>query len=158
MKRSSILLTVLSLIVAIVYFAAAELGLSLASLHSNVTAVWPPTGIAIASLLIFGRRIWPGIFVGALAANFTNFHPGWFFVRHRNRKHIRSAHSVLASGKSERLAPVWSFNGDASRTSLRTCRALFGKYGESLAPEINKSILSAVTSKRCLATARKNGC
>ena len=38
-------------------------------LHSNVTPVWPPTGIAIASLLIFGRRVWPGIFLGALAAN-----------------------------------------------------------------------------------------
>ena len=58
-----------SLIVALVYFGGAELGLSLASLHSNVTAVWPPTGIAIASLLIFGRSVWPGIFVGALAAN-----------------------------------------------------------------------------------------
>jgi PAS domain S-box-containing protein len=57
------------LLVAIVYFAGAELGLSLASVHSNVTPVWPPTGIAIASLLIFGRQIWPGIFIGALAAN-----------------------------------------------------------------------------------------
>ena len=69
MKRSSIPPAVLSVIIAIVYFAAAELGLSLASLHSNVTPVWPPTGIAIASLLIFGRRIWPGVFAGALAAN-----------------------------------------------------------------------------------------
>ncbi|HJS24618.1 MAG TPA: MASE1 domain-containing protein [Pyrinomonadaceae bacterium] len=59
----------LSLLVAIVYFLAAELGLSLATLHENVTPVWPPTGIAIASLLIFGSRVWPGIFVGALAAN-----------------------------------------------------------------------------------------
>src|SRR4030095_14942305 len=59
----------LSLLVATVYFAGAELGLSLASAHENVTPVWPPTGIAIASLLIFGRRVWPGIFLGALAAN-----------------------------------------------------------------------------------------
>jgi len=59
----------LSLLIAIVYFAAAELGLSLASVHQNVTPVWPPTGIAIASLLIFGGRVWPGVFVGALAAN-----------------------------------------------------------------------------------------
>src|SRR5215204_1313049 len=69
MKRSSIPPAVLSVIIAIVYFAAAELGLSLASLHSNVTPVWPPAGIAIASLLIFGRQLWPGIFVGAFAAN-----------------------------------------------------------------------------------------
>ena len=59
----------LILIIAVVYFAAAELGLSLASVHSNVTPVWPPTGIAIASLIIFGRRVWPGVFLGALAAN-----------------------------------------------------------------------------------------
>jgi len=59
----------LNLFLAVVYFAAAELGLSLASLHSNVTPVWPPAGIAIASLLIFGPRLWPGIFAGALAAN-----------------------------------------------------------------------------------------
>lgn len=59
----------LSLLVAIVYFAGAELGLSLATLHQNVTPVWPPTGIAIAALLIFGSRVWPGVFIGALAAN-----------------------------------------------------------------------------------------
>jgi PAS domain S-box-containing protein len=69
MKRRSILPVSLNLVVAIVYFAGAELGLSLASLHQNVTPVWPPTGIAIASLLIFGRQVWPGIFLGALAAN-----------------------------------------------------------------------------------------
>ena len=59
----------LILIIAIVYFAAAELGLSLASVHTNVTPVWPPTGIAIASLILFGPRMWPGVFLGALAAN-----------------------------------------------------------------------------------------
>jgi len=59
----------LNLFLAVVYFAAAEVGLSLASLHTNVTPVWPPAGIAIASLLIFGLRLWPGIFVGALVAN-----------------------------------------------------------------------------------------
>lgn len=57
------------LLLAVVYFAAAKLGLSLAALHSNVTPIWPPTGIAIAALLIFGRHVWPGIFLGALSAN-----------------------------------------------------------------------------------------
>jgi PAS domain S-box-containing protein len=68
-KRGPLLQIGLSLLIAIAYFAAAELGLSLASVHENVTPVWPPTGIAIASLLIFGRRVWPGVFLGALAAN-----------------------------------------------------------------------------------------
>ena len=69
MKRSSLAPIGLSLLIAIVYFGGAELGLSLASLHQNVTPVWPPTGIAIAALLIFGGRVWPGVFIGALAAN-----------------------------------------------------------------------------------------
>lgn len=70
MKRRSLLPPLgRSLLVAIVYFAGAKLGLSLATLHANVTPVWPPTGIAIASLLIFGPRVWPGVFIGALAAN-----------------------------------------------------------------------------------------
>jgi len=75
MKRSQLAPIGLSLIVAVVYFAGAELGLSLASVHENVTPVWPPTGIAIASLLIFGRRVWPGIFLGALAANLPTHIP-----------------------------------------------------------------------------------
>jgi signal transduction histidine kinase len=69
MKRLPVLLIAQILLLAVVYFAAAKLGLSLASLHKNVTPVWPPTGIAIASLLIFGRRLWPGVFLGALAVN-----------------------------------------------------------------------------------------
>ena len=56
-------------IVASVYFAAAKVGLSLAVVHSNVTAIWPPTGIAIAALLIWGLRVWPGILIGAFAVN-----------------------------------------------------------------------------------------
>ena len=69
MKRPALRPIGLSLLVAIVYFAGAKLGLSLATLHENVTPVWPPTGIAIASLLIFGARVWPGVFIGALTAN-----------------------------------------------------------------------------------------
>jgi PAS domain S-box-containing protein len=56
-------------IVTVAYFLAAELGLSLASVHTNVSPVWPPTGIAIAALLILGRRLWPAILIGAFLAN-----------------------------------------------------------------------------------------
>ena len=71
MKRWSLPPFGLNLLIAIVYFAGAELGLSLATLHQSVTPVWPPTGIAIAAMLIFGGRAWPGVFIGALAANLT---------------------------------------------------------------------------------------
>ncbi len=56
-------------LVAAVYFAAAELGLSLAFVAEQVTAVWPPTGIALAAVVLLGPRIWPGIALGAFLAN-----------------------------------------------------------------------------------------
>jgi len=57
---------VLWLLLASVYFLSAQLGLSLAFVQVNTSPVWPPTGIAIAALLYFGLRAWPGIFLGAL--------------------------------------------------------------------------------------------
>jgi len=57
-------------ILAAAYFAAAEVGF--ASFDARrVTLVWPPAGIALAALLIWGGRLWPGIAAGALLANLT---------------------------------------------------------------------------------------
>lgn len=62
---------------AAVYFVAAKLGLSLAFATAQVTTVWPPTGIAIAALLMFGGRLWPGVLLGAFLANVTANEPPW---------------------------------------------------------------------------------
>ena len=59
------------LLIAATYFAAAKLGLTLAFLNASTTAVWPPTGIALAAMLLRGPRVWPGIFLGAFLANAT---------------------------------------------------------------------------------------
>lgn len=56
-------------LLAFVYWIAARLSLTLALVHGQVTPVWPPTGIALVAILIFGRRVWPAIFVAALAVN-----------------------------------------------------------------------------------------
>ena len=62
-------------LLAAVYFGAAKLGLTMAFVAEQVTAVWPPTGIALAALLVFGYRIWPGIVLGAFLANATANEP-----------------------------------------------------------------------------------
>jgi diguanylate cyclase (GGDEF)-like protein len=56
---------------AVVYFGAGKLGLQLAYVHASATAVWPCTGIAIAAMLVYGYRVWPGILVGAFFVNVT---------------------------------------------------------------------------------------
>src|SRR2546422_726743 len=56
-------------VVALAYWLAALVSLRLALVHGQVTPIWPPTGIALVAILVFGRRVWPSIFLGALAVN-----------------------------------------------------------------------------------------
>jgi integral membrane sensor domain MASE1 len=65
------------LLVALAYVVAAKLGFTLAFATKQVTAVWPPTGIALAALLLWGYRVWPGIWVGAFASNALSSEPIW---------------------------------------------------------------------------------
>ena len=62
---------VLMVVLAAVYFGAGKFGLRLAFLNQSASAVWPPTGIALAAVLLFGYRIWPGIWLGAFLVNIT---------------------------------------------------------------------------------------
>ncbi len=55
--------------IALAYLLTAKLGLLLAFDHTNATAVWPPAGIALAACLLFGYRVWSGVFLGAFLAN-----------------------------------------------------------------------------------------
>jgi PAS domain S-box-containing protein len=58
-------------LLAVAYFAAAKLSLLLAIPPGYATAVWPPSGIALAALLLGGTALWPGVWLGSVAANLT---------------------------------------------------------------------------------------
>ncbi|MGP4844827.1 CHASE domain-containing protein [Marinobacter sp. 1Y8] len=57
----------------IVYCVIAHLSLQLSFAATNVSPVWPPSGIAIAALLIMGPRYWPVIAAGAWLVNAIGF-------------------------------------------------------------------------------------
>jgi serine phosphatase RsbU (regulator of sigma subunit) len=57
------------LVLAAAYYGAAKLGLSFAFATESVTAIWPPTGLALAALVLGGYRLWPGVAIGAFLAN-----------------------------------------------------------------------------------------
>lgn len=59
------------LLLAAVYIAVGKLGLRLAFAYPSATPVWPATGLALAAFLLFGRRVWPAILVGAFIVNYT---------------------------------------------------------------------------------------
>ncbi|TFG58400.1 MAG: hypothetical protein E4H36_15400 [Spirochaetales bacterium] len=63
------------LCLAVVYHLAARLGLKLAYEQVNTSPVWPPTGIGLAALLLFGLKLWPGITAGVLIGSLVNGAP-----------------------------------------------------------------------------------
>ena len=58
-----------AVLLALVYYGAARLGLRYASIGRSISLVWPPTGIAFAALVLLGFRYWPGVALGAFLAN-----------------------------------------------------------------------------------------
>lgn len=57
------------LVLAAAYVVAGRIGLSIPYLGAFITLVWLPTGIAVAALVRWGVRMWPGVALGALAVN-----------------------------------------------------------------------------------------
>ncbi len=61
------LLQILGLTIA--YFVSGKIGTFLAIPPGYATAIWPPSGIALAGILLYGYRVWPGILLGSLLVN-----------------------------------------------------------------------------------------
>ena len=80
------------------YFIAGKLGLMLASLHASASPVWPPAGIALAAILLFGYRVWPAIFVGAFLVNFTT------------AGNVATSFAIASGNTLEALAGAWLVN------------------------------------------------
>ncbi|MFD1658974.1 MASE1 domain-containing protein [Streptomyces caeni] len=80
--------------VAALYYGSARLGLLQHLVRGQVTPLWPPTGIALAGLLLLGPWVWPGIAIGAFLVNIT-LGP--------------SVPAVLAITVGNTLAPVGSY-------------------------------------------------
>jgi signal transduction histidine kinase len=59
--------------IACAYFLFGLLGLELTVPPTQAAAIWPPAGIALASMLLYGNRVWPGIFLGNFCIS------GWTF-------------------------------------------------------------------------------
>lgn len=56
-------------ILAAIYVVVARLGLQFDPVSRFATLIWPPTGVALAALVLFGQNLWPGVALGAAVAN-----------------------------------------------------------------------------------------
>jgi PAS domain S-box-containing protein len=75
-------LTTLTRVVILIalYFLGGLLGKQASFLSGSVALVWPPAGIALAAILLFGYRFWPGVALGAVLFSFMNGMPLGFFT------------------------------------------------------------------------------
>src|ERR1700738_1496158 len=53
------------------YFVLAKIALALALIHPSASTIWPPTGFALAAIVLWGYRTWPAIFLAAMIVNAT---------------------------------------------------------------------------------------
>ncbi len=103
----------LALALALVYFGSAKLGLTLAFSNESVTAIWPPTGIALAALVLWGRGLWPGILLGAFLANVTTDVP------------VYTAAGIAVGNTLEAVVGAWLLERVGFRPTLLRLRDLF---------------------------------
>src|SRR5437016_52442 len=64
-----------ALALAAAYFVVAKTGLRYATIGPSISPVWPPTGLAVAALVLLGPGYWPAILLGAFLANATTSIP-----------------------------------------------------------------------------------
>ena len=103
----------LALALALVYFGSAKLGLTLAFSNESVTAIWPPTGIALAALVLWGRGLWPGVLLGAFLANVTTDVP------------VYTAAGIAVGNTLEAVVGAWLLERFGFRPTLLRLRDLF---------------------------------
>ena len=75
-------LTTLTRMVVLIalYFVGGLIGKETSFLSGSVALLWPPAGIALAAILLFGYRFWPGVALGAMLFSFMNGMPLGFFT------------------------------------------------------------------------------
>lgn len=54
------------------YVLAGEIGLAVPFTSANVSPLWPPAGVALAAILIYGKQVWPAVVLGAFAVNYSS--------------------------------------------------------------------------------------
>src|SRR3954451_12828558 len=135
-------------LVALAYYVAGRIGLELAYLDGAVAALWPPAGLGLAVLFLYGLRLWPGIVIGdLLLADFSTPLGTVFGQTVGNTLAVVLAAMLLrrltgGRGELERVVDVLSFVGCAFVAALVS--AAFGPLSLRLGDVIPADELARV--------------
>ena len=99
-------LVIAGVCVAVAYVAAARMGFLVAFAAEQITTVWAPTGIALAALLHWGRRLWPAIWLAAFAVNATTEAPLWTAAMIATGNTLEAVIAASLLGRAQRFDPA----------------------------------------------------
>jgi PAS domain S-box-containing protein len=100
-------------LLAAVYLVAGRIGFMVSAIDPIVSSVWPPSGIALAALLLMGTRFWPGIIIGA------------FILNAAGTIGPLPAMVIAVGNTLEALLAVWLLTSVGFRVSLERLRDVF---------------------------------
>jgi integral membrane sensor domain MASE1 len=86
------------------YYAAGRLGF-LVAIEGNATPYCAPAGIALASILIWGGHLWPGVTLGSLLVNTPQFYDG--ATTGSVTRSLVAGASIAAGAAAEALLGTW---------------------------------------------------
>lgn len=114
--------------VTLLYYSCGRFGLKLNAVNAFASLIWIPSGLSLALLILGGKRLWPGIFLGAFLVNFLTGAP------------LLSA-SLMASGNTlEALLGFLFF------TSLSSGRTKLDRLSVVIALVFGAALLSTLVS------------
>lgn len=124
-------------VLLIAYFITARLGLLLGAVAGFATLVWPPSGIALAALLLFGFGLWPGVFLGAFLVNLLAGHAP-----------IAVALAIASGNTLEAIAGAWLLGRVGFRPQLDRISDVLWLVGGAAMASTSLSALIGVASLR----------
>lgn len=91
-------------VLGLAVFAGGWLGMKMAVPPGYSSPLWPPAGIALAGLLIWGRSLWPGVWLGSLANQFLAVND---FTGDMTAASMTSSLMIATGSTLQALGAVW---------------------------------------------------
>lgn len=108
----SLMTLVKSVLFALAYFIAGLIGLEMQSAQTGISPLWPASGVALAGFIIYGIKLWPGIYLGMGLIAYTLGIPIWVAL-------LSATGSIL-----EAAIPLYIVQKYGFTASLETLRQL----------------------------------
>lgn len=103
----------INFIIACIYVSTGKLSNTLSLVKSAASPIWAPSGIVVAFVLIFGYKVWIGIFIGNVAINI------WYFAHKPLHSCIPTAVACGVSACFEAISCGWLMNHPLQLTGGR---------------------------------------